>query len=337
MKLVFLLTDICVSFALSIISYDSHRNGSGHGHAAGALIVFVLFGVLYIGVVVVYFLLALRKGSFIEKALREHGILIGFGGLCYLITDNLPPIIEKNGDVLNCGPGCVRNIQIAGAVLFGVAIVTYLPISIDGAIKKKEENKKKEKDSSPWPDSSPLYSPTVPCRCKLATVLVRDAGTQTEHKKVKQDIAARIAGLLLLAKSTNLDLVYTAIERAAPNTCGQDVLVGSWFLWGFYLIYFIVITTVFTFFAIHGMHKYKVAKKKKKCILAVITAVLITVFVACYTLADNKLPLDCSGNSTFAQDVARLCLWGGTVLTGIVLMIFVGVVFFEKDESNEGN
>ena len=77
------------------------------------------------------------------------------------------------------------------------------------------------------------------------------------------------------------------------------------------------------------MCKYEIADNKTKRALAVISGVLITVFVACYTLADNRIPIGCSGNDIYVQDVARLCLWGGTVLTGG--LVFLAGIFIFKD------
>ena len=89
--------------------------------------------------------------------------------------------------------------------------------------------------------------------------------------------------------------------------------------WGISFLFFTAVT-------VYEMCKYEIVDNKKKKGLAVVTAVLITVFVACYTLADIKLPLGCSGNNIFAQDVARLCLWGGTVITGV--LVFGGWYYY---------
>ena len=47
------------------------------------------------------------------------------------------------------------------------------------------------------------------------------------------------ATLLLVPKITNLDLVYTAIERVASDDCDK-VMIGSWVYWGIYIFVFTV-------------------------------------------------------------------------------------------------
>ena len=242
------------------------------------------FGVVYIVIIVVYYINKWKTASsLMKKAVTQQGILIGLGGLCYYVGDNLPPIIVNYADELGCGQECVRNIRIAGAVLLGTASVTYLPILIDGVFPRN-------------------------------TVL-----EDIEEGEEDEEDATHVVVFLLLAKSTNLDLVYTAIGRIASRT--QCVLIGGWVLWGIYFLFFTPVT-------VYGMCKYEIADSRKKCALAVITGVLITVFAACYTLADNRNPLGCSGNNIYAQDVARLCLWSGSVITG-VLVFWAGTIIFE--------
>ena len=276
--------DIIVSFVLAGIFFHKNNHPGSSGHGMGALLVFGSFGVVYIVIVVYYINKWKTASSLMKKAVTQQGILIGLGGLCYYVGDNLPPIIVNYADELGCGQECVRNIRIAGAVLLGTASVTYLPILVDGVFPRN-------------------------------TVLDIEEGDEDEED------ATHVVVFLLLAKSTNMDLMYTAIERIASRT--QCVLIGGWVLWGIYFLFFTPVT-------VYGMCKYEIADSKKKCalILAVITGVLITVFAACYTLADNRNPLGCSGNNIYAQDVARLCLWSGSVITG-VLVFWAGTIIFE--------
>ena len=288
--------NIIVSFVLAGIFFHKNNHPGSSGHGMGALPVFGSFGVVYIVIVVVYIVIVVvyninkwkTASSLMKKAVTQQGILIGLGGLCYYIGDNLPPIIVNYADELGCGQECVRNIRIAGAVLLGTASVTYLPILIDGV----------------FPHN---------------TVLDIEEGEEHEED------ATHVVVFLLLAKSTNLDLVYTAIKRIASRT--QCVLIGGWVLWGIYFLFFTAVT-------VYGMCKYEIADSRKKCALAVITGVLITVFAACYTLADNRNPLGCSGNNIYAQDVARLCLWSGSVITG-VLVFWACTIIFEDGATRQ--
>ena len=67
--------------------------------------VFVVFGLVYIVIVVVYYINKWQTAE--EKAVTQRVILIAFGGLCYYIGDNLPPIIVDYADELSCGEECV--------------------------------------------------------------------------------------------------------------------------------------------------------------------------------------------------------------------------------------
>ena len=58
-------------------------------------------------------------------------MLIAFGGLCYYIGDNLPPLIREYGGELDCDQECVDVVQIFGIVTLGAATVTYLPVLTD--------------------------------------------------------------------------------------------------------------------------------------------------------------------------------------------------------------
>ena len=53
-------------------------------------------------------------------------------------------------------------------------------------------------------------------------------------------------------------------------------------------------------------------------------AVLITAFAASCILADNRLPLACSGiaEADLAQDTVRLVLWSVNVLLGIIVFVW---------------
>ena len=60
-------------------------------------------------------------------------------------------------------------------------------------------------------------------------------------------------------------------------------------------------------------------------ILAVVIAILLTLFTASYMyiLADNRRPLACSGTAEadLVQDIVRLVLWGVNVLLGILVFV----------------
>ena len=65
-------------------------------------------------------------------------------------------------------------------------------------------------------------------------------------------------------------------------------------------------------------------RSSSKCKLRtkeIFIAFLITPFAASYILADNRLPLACSGmaEADLVQDIVRLVLWSVNVLLGIIV------------------
>ena len=113
--------------------------------------------------------------------------------------------------------------------------------------------------------------------------------THNKDKDDNIDIPACVAVFLLMAKITDLDLVYTGIERIIPRTCDETIVGGTW---AYYAIYIVVFTGV-TVYAVLCICKNTTAKEK---IWVVINAFLICLFMACYILADNRLPLGCTGS-----------------------------------------
>ena len=127
---------------------------------------------------------------------------------------------------------------------------------------------------------------------------------------------------LLLAKITNLDLIYTAIERAASKTCNDKVLGSAW---AYYIIY------MFFFLCISGCELWTYEKetaaegsKTCRCIRVIVIAILIFAFAASFILADTRLPLACTGKGRdpHTQDIIRICLWSLTIVAGLLLAVW---------------
>jgi len=152
-----------------------------------------------------------------------------------------------------------------------------------------------------------------------ATVTYLPVLTEKEFK-IKTTKEVHVVGLLLLTKTTHLDLVYTAIEIAASNKCNEKVTGGAW---AYYAVYFIA------FFSLCFLYMWNYEREKTKqstqCTrsLAILIAFLTTAFAASYILADNMLPLACSGMAEadlYLQGI-RLVLWGVTVILGVLVLI----------------
>ena len=213
-------------------------------------------------------------------------MLIAVGGLCYYIGDNLTNLITEYGGELDCGPECIEGVQIFGIAMLGAATVTYLPVLTD------------------------VFSERV--------------SEQTESgKKITQ---ARIVVLLLLAKLTDVDLVYDAIERAASNKCNK-VMIGAWVYYGVYLSVFLCFTVYRMWNVIKETKNTAAQEEKCGCmhtctrILEVVMGFLVFVFAASYILADNRLPLACTIINEINQDIVRLILQGATFILGLVVLV----------------
>ena len=119
--------------------------------------------------------------------------------------------------------------------------------------------------------------------------------------------------------------MYTAIERVASKGCDK-VMIGSWTYWGIYIFVFTVTSVIQSYVS----HKKKApqpiniwytketdeliplspdswtqertrSKQIRYTIWAIIPGVFISLFAASYILADNRLPLACTG---FAKDIS---------------------------------
>ena len=135
--------------------------------------------------------------------------------------------------------------------------------------------------------------------------------THNKDENDKVDIPSPIAVFLLMAKITDLDLVYTSIERIIPRTCDETIVGGTW---AYYIIYIFVFTVV-TVYAVWCICKDSTFAEK---FCVVFNALLICVFMACYILADNRLPLGCTGSlmdNRLAQDGLKFAL---LVITSII-------------------
>ena len=246
----------------------------------------------------------------IKSCLQKYGkgIITALGGLFYFFGDNFSPLVFKYAEELYCDEGCIFRAQTAGIIILGFAIITYLPI---------------------------LINPDAP--------------------NAEQD--NMIPGsLLLVTKITNLDLVYTAIERAASNDCDK-VLVGSWIYWSIYIFVFTVTSVIQSYVS----HKKKApqpihiqytkgteeidertsffspdswtrertrSQKFYYTICAIIPGVFISLFAASYILADNRLPLACTGS---AKDISsRSKVWVGLWAFAFVNLAMFGVWYMCK-------
>lgn len=204
-------------------------------------------------------------------------IFTAIGGLFYLMGDNLPPLIREYGEQLSCDQICIEQSESAGLIMLALAAVLYLPIVISG---------KFEIQFNGCDDTS-------------------------------LDTPGSVAALLLLAKLTDFDLVYTLIERIASGVCPRESTVtAAWVYYGIFVLAFLG----FFLMAINLYMFKRDSHKDETCTdvtLANINSVLVCICLAGYLLADNMLPLACTGllrNDPYYRDVVKLSLWAPTIL-----------------------
>ena len=245
--------------------------------------------------------------------LTRHN-LVALGGLCYYFGDNLPPLIEYYRNELNCKPECVEVIQLIGAFTLGFAAITYLPLQIDVVPNHNVEVRNDDKYTA-------LTNNTRgECTCGNTKTLV-------------------CAAVIMLAKTTNFDLVYTAIERAVSFSCNVHVVIVTWVYWLFYTGFFLIVSLyevrnyekAESTFAQSGnttnadnrgrtsagnarstVKEYIKRKCTCTCTLGTFYAILLSVFAGLYILADTRLPLACTGvakDNTNVRGWIRLSMW----------------------------
>ena len=146
------------------------------------------------------------------------------------------------------------------------------------------------------------------------------------HNKDKEEVntPACIAVFLLLAKITDLDLVYTVVERIIPRTCDETIVGGTWAHYIFYIIVFLVVTLC----AAICLCRCEENKSRQIRMWTVVNAFLVCTFMAFYILADNRLPLGCSGSvrdNRLVRDGLKVALLSISLIIAIYSVTVFGV------------
>ena len=305
MRLMVLTVELFISLCLSAtsLSKSAHLaqtdslNGSNIAtpnetvsQAIASVVLFSIVGVLYITAIVVSFVWLWCKKTKVQTLFKNNaarGISIAIGGLFYYIGDNLPPLVEEYAEELGCSSNCVEEAQMTGIVMLTIATTTYLPIAINAIFTHNKDEVDFHED----------------------------------------EIPSRIAVFILLAKVTDLDLVYTSIERIIPRTCDETIVGGTW---AYYIIYLVVFIGVTLYTVLHICRDMTTAET----ILVVFNALVVCLFMACYIVADNRLPLGCTGSlvdDRLARDIVKFVL---LVITSIIsiysVFMFGGWHFYDK-------
>ena len=277
--------------------------------------------------VIYYFKIFHRQCNLVAHVFLRRHSLVALGGLFYYIGDNLPPLIDEYKDNLNCNSDCFEVIQAIGAFMLGVAAITYLPLLI--YVVPPEHNAKVQTEVHNQENES--------------TALIEGECKSINKYSIKTLV---YDGVIMLAKTTNFDLVYTAIERAVSITCNTHVWIGAWVYWVFYIGFFLLVSL----YQVRSYEKAEIRKSasapsentmnadrtsagnmsykeciKTSCTLGILYATLLSVFAGLYILADTRLPLACTGvaeDNTRTRHVIKISLWGVTlpVAAGVIII-----------------
>ena len=210
-----------------------------------------------------------------------RSLWIMLGGLLYFIGDNLPPVMDVYGDQLDCDEVCVQRTQAAGLGMLAIAAITYFPTVVHRTFTH---------DLNEPPDNSFRKTPVS------------------------------VTVFSLMATLTELDLVYTAIERASSDgTCpSESTVVSAWVYWAVYAF-------AFLFLVVLAVNIRIKCKKLFDGLCANIHSILVFVCLATYLLADNTLPLACTGSAAGSErinDEVRVALWIPAVAIGCYGLVF---------------
>ena len=243
---------------------------------------------------------------------RASVVLFSIGGLLYILS------IGAWFMWLRCKETkvrklCIKNLARSISIAIG-GLFYYIGDNLPPLVEEYAE----ELGCSPNCVEGTHVAGTVILAIATATYLpiaINAVFTHNKNQDDFDDIPARIAIFLLLAKITDVDLVYTTIERTIPGICDEIIKRGAWAHYGTYVVIFIAIA-IYTVLCIWKTNETTTKEK----IWLVFNAVVVCIFMACYILADNRLPLDCSGSlmdNRLDRDIVKV------VLSAFALIIFI--------------
>ena len=213
-----------------------------------------------------------------ESQYWVQAISVMIGGLLYLVGDNLPPVMEEYGGQLNCTEGSVCFQQVQAAT-FGLLVISAIGY-FPSFIHRAFTHKSEDESHSKTPVSVKIFA--------------------------------------LMASLTELDLVYTAIQRLSSTCPDNSTVISTWVYWALYTVAFLVLLLLSVSMQI----------KRKECFdttCSCIHSILIFICLALYLLADNMLPLACTDSVSTNTDTLRIIqasLWAPTLTIALYALMF---------------
>ena len=213
-----------------------------------------------------------------ESQYWVQAISVMIGGLLYLVGDNLPPVMEEYGGQLNCTEGSVCFERVQAAT-FGLLVISAIGY-FPSFIHRAFTHKSEDESNTKTPVSVKIFA--------------------------------------LMASLTELDLVYTAIQRVSSTCPDNSTVISIWVYWALYTVAFLVLLLL----------SVNMQIKCKECFdttCSCIHSILIFICQALYLLADNTLPLACTGAALMNTDTLRIIqasLWAPTLTIALYALIF---------------
>ena len=94
-------------------------------------------------------------------------------------------------------------------------------------------------------------------------------------------------------------------------------MTAAWVYYGIFVLAFLSFFLLAIYFYMYERDDSGENEKPRDVVLANISSVLVCICLAGYLLADNMLPLACTGslrNDPYYRDVVKLSLWAPTIL-----------------------
>ena len=208
-----------------------------------------------------------------------QALAVMIGGLLYLVGDNLPPVIEEYGGQLdNCTEGSMC-LQNIQAASYGLLVIAAIG-----------------------------YFPTF----------IQRAVTHKSDDESNSKTPVSVKIFALMASLTEVDLVYTAIQRVSSTCPDSSTVISAWVYWGVYTVAFLLLLIL----------SVNMQIKCKECFdttCSCIHSILIFICQASYLLADNMLPLACTGAAmmnTNTLHIIQASLWAPTLTIALYALFF---------------
>ena len=196
-----------------------------------------------------------------------------------MVGDNLPPVIEEYGGQLdNCTEGSMC-FQNIQAASYGLLVIAAIG-----------------------------YFPTF----------IQRAVTHKSDDESNSKTPVSVKIFALMASLTELDLVYTAIQRVSSTCPNSSTVISAWVYWGVYTVAFLLLLIL----------SVNMQIKCKECFdttCSCIHSILIFICQASYLLADNMLPLACTGAAmmnTNTLHIIQASLWAPTLTIALYALFF---------------